>query len=102
MRQVLKRPILSEKSASLETSGKYVFEVVPSANKIEIRRAVEERYEVKVTDVHTINVRPKNKSRWTGRGFLAGKTVRRKKAIVTLAKGQTIDLLGTTEEENQG
>lgn len=102
MRNVLKRPILSEKSASLETAGKYVFEVAPSANKIEIRRAVETRYSVKVTDVHTINVRPRNKSRWTGRGFLAGKTTRRKKAIVTLAKGQTIDLLGVNEEENQG
>lgn len=101
MRNVLKRPILSEKSASFEPAGKYVFEVLPSANKIEIRRAVEERYNVKVTDVHTVTVHPRNKSKWTKKGFLAGKTVRRKKAIVTLAKGQTIDILGGTEDTSQ-
>lgn len=102
MRQILKRPILSEKSASFEPAGKYVFEVIPSANKIEIRRAVEERYGVKVTNVHTVSIHPRNKSRWTRRGMIAGKTVRRKKAIVTLAKGQTIDILGGTEDSSQG
>lgn len=102
MRQVLKRPILSEKSSSMEPSGKYVFEVMPSANKIEIRRAVEERYSVKVTNVHTINVKPSSKNRWTRKGFIAGKTRQYKKAIVTLASGQTIDLLGELEDTSQG
>ncbi len=101
MRHVLKRPILSEKSAAFEPQGKYVFEVMPSANKIEIRRAVEDRYNVKVTNVHTVSIRPRNRDRWTGRGFISGKTVRRKKAIVTLAKGQTIDLLGDLEDTSQ-
>ena len=100
MRQVLKRPILSEKSASFEPAGKYVFEVIPSANKIEIRKAVEHRYGVKVANVHTINIKPRDKSRWTNKGLIAGRTVQRKKAIVTLAKGQTIDILGEVEEGN--
>lgn len=93
MRSVLVRPILSEKSSAVEPLGKYVFEVVPSANKIEIRHAVEDRYDVKVRSVRTIAVQPRSKTRWTGRGFIAGQTNRRKKAIVTLAEGQTIDLL---------
>lgn len=101
MRQVLKRPILSEKSSSFEPQGKYVFEVMPSANKIEIRRAVEDRYNVKVTNVHTISQRPTSRTRWTGRGVISGKTIRRKKAIVTLAQGQTIDLLGDLEDTSQ-
>jgi len=98
MRHILKRPLLSEKSASFEPAGKYVFEVIPSANKIEIRRAVEDRYNVKVVNVHTINVKPKSKDRWTRRGFVSGKTNRFKKAIVTLAQGQTIDLLSNLED----
>lgn len=101
MRHILKRPILSEKSASLEPKGKYVFEVAPNANKIEIRRAVEDRYQVKVVEVNTVNVKPKSKDRWTRRGFVSGKTNRFKKAIVTVAEGQTIDLLGTLEDLNQ-
>ncbi len=102
MRHVLKRPILSEKSSSMEPMGKYVFEVMPVANKIEIRRAVEERYGVKVVNVHTINVKPSAKSRMTRKGFISGKTKLYKKAIVTLAAGQTIDLLGEVEDTSQG
>ena len=101
MRNILKRPILSEKSSAFEPIGKYVFEVMPSANKIEIRRAVEERYNVKVANVHTLNLKPTRKERWTGRGHIAGKTTGRKKAIVTLAQGQTIDLLGDLEDTSQ-
>ena len=101
MRNILKRPILSEKSASFEQKGKYVFEVMPSANKIEIRRAVEEQYNVKVMNVHTMNLKPKHRERWTGRRYVTGKTIGRKKAIITLADGQTIDLLGELEDTSQ-
>jgi large subunit ribosomal protein L23 len=94
MRQVLKRPILSEKSTLLADNGKYVFEVIPSANKIEIRKAVEDRYRVGVTSVHTITIKPKKKVQLTRRGYIAGKTITRKKAIVTVKKGQTIDIIG--------
>jgi large subunit ribosomal protein L23 len=101
MRTVLKRPILSEKSAAQEPLGKYVFEVDPKANKVEIRNAVEERYNVSVKSVRTSVSKPRVKERWTGRGFIAGKTDRTKKAIVTLSAGETIDLLGELEDTSQ-
>lgn len=97
MRNVLVRPILSEKSSAVEPLRKYVFEVTPNANKVEIRRAVEERYNVTVEGVNTVTIKPRVRTRWTGRGHISGRTNRRKKAIVTLAVGQTIDILGDLE-----
>jgi len=94
MRQVLKRPYLSEKSSQLAEAGKYVFEVLADANKIEIRRAVETRYGVGVANVNTVTIRPKQRTRYTRKGFMIGKTAWRKKAIVTVKPGQTIDLVG--------
>jgi large subunit ribosomal protein L23 len=99
MKQVLKRPILSEKSTMLSDKGQYVFEVVPSANKIEIRKAIEERYNVGVTAVRTITVKPKQKVQLTKRGYVQGKTALRKKAIVTLRPGQKIDIIGDLPTE---
>ncbi len=99
MRQVLKRPILSEKSTMLSDRGQYVFEVIPTANKIEIRKAVEDRYNVQVTSVRTMSIRPKQRIQFTRRGFLVGKTARRKKAIVTVKTGQTIDIIGELPTE---
>ncbi len=92
MRQVLKRPVVSEKSTMMSERGQYVFEVSPDANKIEIRKAIESRYNVRVASVRTINVKPKTKVQWTRRGFMMGKTNLRKKAIVSLAHGQTLDI----------
>jgi large subunit ribosomal protein L23 len=94
MRTVLKRPLLSEKSMSKNDEGKYVFEVSTDANKIEIRKAIEERYKVGVTSVRTITIHPKAKMRMTRRGFIVGKTAQRKKAIITVRKGQSIDIIG--------
>ncbi|HVZ40266.1 MAG TPA: 50S ribosomal protein L23 [Candidatus Kapabacteria bacterium] len=99
MRQVLKSPILTEKSSLLADKGQYVFEVIPSANKIEIRKAVEERYNVGVTSVRTITVKPKQKVQLTRRGYVAGKTARGKKAIVSLKPGQKIDIVGELPTE---
>lgn len=99
MKQVLKRPILSEKSTMLGDKGQYVFEVVPSANKIEIRKAIETRYNVGVADVRTITMKPKQKVQLTRRGYVLGKTALRKKAIVTLKPGQTIDIIGELPTE---
>jgi large subunit ribosomal protein L23 len=99
MKQVLKRPILSEKSTMLSDKGQYVFEVVPSANKIEIRKAIEERYNVGVTAVRTITVKPKQKVQLTKRGYVQGKTALKKKAIVTLRPGQKIDIIGDLPTE---
>jgi large subunit ribosomal protein L23 len=99
MRQVLKRPLLSEKSSLLADKGQYVFEVIPSANKIEIRKAIEERYRVGVTAVRTITIHPKQKVQLTRRGYIAGKTATRKKAIVTVKPGQKIDVIGDSPTE---
>ncbi|HET7924541.1 MAG TPA: 50S ribosomal protein L23 [Rhodanobacteraceae bacterium] len=85
--QVIKRPIaLTEKAAGLREENKVVFEVAMGANKIEIRRAVETLFKVKVTDVNTLVQR--GKPRRLGR--LESKRPNWKKAIVTLAEGSDI------------
>jgi large subunit ribosomal protein L23 len=85
---VLKRPIVTEASTDAMEMNKYTFEVDPRANKVEIRRAVEEIFKVHVTKVNTTWVPGKTRRR----GLAVGKTARRKKAIVTLAQGDTIEL----------
>ena len=91
--EVLVRPVISEKvNRQMERSGRYTFVVGKSANKLEIKKAVEEFYGVKVSGVNTIVVPSKNKTRYTKAGFLRGKTQSYKKAVVTLAEGDSIDL----------
>jgi len=86
------KPIVTEKASLLiEKLNRYTFMVSPEANKYQIKALVEKLYGVKVTRVNTINVRSKNKSRWTKSGLLRGKTAAWKKAIVDLADGQNID-----------
>jgi large subunit ribosomal protein L23 len=86
---VLKRPVNTEKTRDAhDASNQYVFEVVPEANKIEIRQAVEEIFGVRVTDVRTLNVRGKVKRFRRG----TGKKPNWKKAIVTLRDGDVIDV----------
>jgi large subunit ribosomal protein L23 len=90
---VLVRPIITEKvNTQMEKSGRYTFQVGKAANKLEIKKAVEEFYGVKVTDVNTVVVPAKNKSRFTKAGMLSGRKPSYKKAIVTLATGDSIDL----------
>ena len=84
---VLKKPVLTEKSLALMDENKYTFDVDVHSNKIEIRQAVEKLFNVKVESVHTINVKPKTKRL----GKYVGKTNKRKKAIVKLAEGHKID-----------
>lgn len=86
-RDVLVRPVISEKSVSLTEENKYSFWVNPAANKIEIKNAVEKMFKVGVVDVHTMNV----KGRMKRVGRYAGKTPDRKKAIVTLKTGDKIE-----------
>jgi large subunit ribosomal protein L23 len=76
----------------MEKLGRYTFRVDKRANKLEIKNAVEQFYGVKVTDVRTMVVPGKNKTRYTKAGFLQGVKPSYKKAIVTLAEGDTIDL----------
>lgn len=89
---ILKRPILTEKSASLgEKSSKFVFMVDIQANKIQIKTAIEQMYGVTVHGVNTMIVGGKTRMRGTKSGFTTGRTNRYKKAVVALAKGETID-----------
>jgi len=89
-RDVLLKPVISEKSYRLVDDGKYTFLVAPDANKTQIRQAVEQVFRVKVTGVNTIN-RP-GKRRRTRYGW--GKRPDTKRAIVTLAAGERIDVFG--------
>jgi large subunit ribosomal protein L23 len=89
-RDILLRPVVSEKSYGLLDEGKYTFIVAPDANKTQIRLAVEEVFRVKVTGVNTVN--RQGKRRRTRRGW--GKRVDTKRAIVTLAEGDRIDIFG--------
>ncbi|OED34180.1 50S ribosomal protein L23 [PVC group bacterium (ex Bugula neritina AB1)] len=82
-------PHLTEKSAKMSDENKYAFVVSMDANKIEIAKAIESIYNVKVLKVNTLKIKSKKKR---VRYFL-GKTVERKKAIVKLDKGSTIDLI---------
>jgi large subunit ribosomal protein L23 len=89
-RDIIIRPVVSEKSYGLLDEGKYTFIVDPEANKTQIRIAVEEVFHVKVTGVNTVN-RP-GKRRRTKFGW--GKRPDTKRAIVTLAEGDRIDIFG--------
>ena len=71
--------------------SRYTFKVSPDANKYQIKDAIEKLYDVKVVDVSTMNYGGKNKQRYTKSGIIKGHTVAFKKAVVTLAEGQTID-----------
>jgi large subunit ribosomal protein L23 len=89
-RDILLRPVVSEKSYGLLDEGKYTFVVDPDANKTQIRQAVEDVFGVKVTGVNTIN--RAGKRRRTRFGW--GKRADTKRAIVTLAAGDRIDIFG--------
>ncbi len=90
---VLVRPVITEKvNNQIEKSGRYTFVVDKKANKLEVKKAVEEFYGVKVDNVNTIVVPGKNKSRFTKAGLLKGVKSSYKKAVVTLVEGDTIDL----------
>lgn len=86
-RDVLIRPVVSEKSVGLIEENKYSFWVSTAANKIEIKYAVEKMFKVKVEDVRTMKVIGKEKRQ----GRYVGKTPNRKKAIVTLQPGDKIE-----------
>ncbi len=89
---IIIKPIVTEKmTAQGEKLQRYGFFVRRNANKIQIKKAVEDLYNVSVQDVNTMNYSGKSKSRYTKRGFVAGRTPALKKAIVTLAEGQIID-----------
>src|SRR5215470_3405983 len=91
--EVLIRPILSEKAnAQQEKLRRYAFRVSKKANKLEIKKAVESFYGVTVVNVNTTVAPGKNKSRFTKAGVLKGRKPSYKKAFVTVAEGDNIDL----------
>ncbi|GAB4245866.1 MAG: 50S ribosomal protein L23 [Thermoleophilia bacterium] len=90
-RQIIIRPIISEKSYQAIDHNKYSFEVHPKATKHHVRAAVEEIFKVSVIGVNTLNVKPKPKRR----GLHRGHTRRWKKAVVELAPGNRIEFFGT-------
>lgn len=91
--EVLIRPILSEKAnAQQEKLRRYAFRVAKKANKLEIKKAVESFYGVTVVNVNTTVAPGKNKSRFTKAGVIKGRKPSYKKAYVTVADGDNIDL----------
>ena len=96
---IILRPILSEKGTMLgETLNKYVFQVEKQCNKLEIKEAIEEKFNVKIIKVATMNFKGKNKNLTIkSNGHILrtrGNQSSWKKAIVTLEKGSSIDMLG--------
>lgn len=85
--EIIIAPLLTEKTVALKEHGKYTFKVAKTANKVEIKNAVQEIFKVTVTKVNTVNVLPKHKKV----GQHEGMTSAYKKAICTLAKGDKID-----------
>lgn len=89
MKYIILAPVVTEKTAGITEDGnKVVFKVAKDANKVQIKQAVEEAFNVKVSNVNTINVRPKKKRV----GRYTGATKAYKKAIITLAEGSKLDL----------
>jgi large subunit ribosomal protein L23 len=89
---VILKPIITEKMTRQgEKLNRYGFVVRHTANKLQIKKEVETLYGVEVTDVNTLNYSGKRKTRYTRSGYVSGRTRALKKAVVTLAEGQTID-----------
>ena len=85
---ILRRPVVTEKSTDMQDRGRYVFEVAPSATKHDIKRAVEEAFQVSVIKVNTMNVRGKSKRY----GPKITSKPSQKKAMVTVAPGDSITI----------
>lgn len=85
---IVKRPLITEKATKLVEEGKYTFEVMQGVNKVEIKKAIEEVFKVNVVKINVINVRKKERKVGKYEGFRPAV----RKAIVTLEKGQTLDV----------
>jgi large subunit ribosomal protein L23 len=85
---IVKRPLITEKATKLVDEGKYTFEVMQGVNKVEVKKAIEELFKVNVVKVNIVNVRKKERRVGKYEGFRPAV----RKAIVTLQKGQTLDV----------
>ncbi|MDR1380043.1 MAG: 50S ribosomal protein L23 [Tannerella sp.] len=90
---IIIKPIVTEKQTAItkKTPNRFGFRVSPEANKLEIKKAVEEMYKVSVVSVNTMNYSGKVKSRYTKSGVVTGRQDSYKKAIVTLKEGDIVD-----------
>ena len=89
---IMIKPVVTEKANFISTHGnRYTFKVSPSATKAQVKSLVESLYGVKVLSVNTMNYDGKRKSRYTKGGLIRGKVAAFKKAVVTIAEGETID-----------
>ncbi len=97
IRSILVKPVITEKMTLLqEQKNQYAFEVDINATKVDIKNAVQSKFNVKVESIRTITSKGKRKSQFTRRGRYEGFRPNRKRAIVTLAKDSKIDLFETT------
>lgn len=102
VREVLKRPLLTEKATLQAEKGIYHFEVLSDTNKIEIAQAVTQKFGVAVKSVQTSWRKPKHKTQFTRKGVRRGVKSGYKKAMVHLEAGQTIDIFAPVEAKDKG
>ncbi len=95
--EILKRPILTEKSTAGNEKSIYTFEVARNVNKLQVKKAIEDAYGVTVEEVRTLRTNGKTKTRQTKSGVSSGKKGVMKKAMVQLAAGEVIDFFGNAE-----
>jgi large subunit ribosomal protein L23 len=88
------KPIITEKFSAMADKSRYAFVVERTANKVEIKKAIEKAYGVTVSSVNTMNYIGKVKFRYTRTKIMTGLVKKAKKAVVTLKKGDTIDFYG--------
>lgn len=98
MKDIIRRPVITEKAMKLGDLRQYVFEVNPDAGKVEIKKAIEEMFDVKIISVRTVIIKGKVKSRITRKGLMRGKTPTKKKAYITLKAGQSIEIVSGAGE----
>lgn len=96
MKSVLIRPLITEKMTKIseQLPNKFGFVVSVDSNKIDIARAIKEKFNVDVVSVNTVRHPGKSRTQFTRKGRFTGRTPKYKKAIVTLKEGQTIDIFG--------
>ncbi|OFZ65935.1 MAG: 50S ribosomal protein L23 [Bacteroidetes bacterium RIFCSPHIGHO2_02_FULL_44_7] len=94
MKTIIKKPIITEKATGMsEKQNRFTFEVDKKANKLQIKNAVEKMYGVQITEVRTLNYGGgKSSTKYTNRGIVEQRNRKWKKAVVTVADGETIDL----------
>ncbi|MFD2787760.1 50S ribosomal protein L23 [Hymenobacter rubripertinctus] len=88
---ILKKPLVTEKATGLNDKGKYSFEVAIDANKVQIKKEIEQMYGVTVTNISTMRTIGKVKSKFTKGGSISGRRPHGKKAVVTVKEGDIID-----------